>query len=198
MKQKYGNFENEKSEFSSMLDKKNKEIDHLNEEWQDSSKKLAEANKARFEMKYKLDEIKNSDIRKEFKEKRLEQEKNMLTLQLQQIKNDLNIKTNTLNNLQKDKTASLLDIQIKHDTLQQKHIHVETRLETFKKKCETQDVKLEGLMTKLKNLSEDHVQTENNMQQELTAQTKLVQLYKVWFLHCLYSKIYLLFTFLFI
>merc|ERR1712025_664367 len=82
MKQNFGSLQNEKGDFSAMLEKKNKEIDRLNEEWQEASKKLAEANKARYQMKYELDEIKNSDVRKEFKEKRLEQEKSMLEQQL--------------------------------------------------------------------------------------------------------------------
>ena len=65
----------------------------------------------RYEMKYQLDEIKNSDVRREFKEKRIEQEKSVLQQMLDRANNELRAKTNVLSNLQKDKTSAVRLVQ---------------------------------------------------------------------------------------
>ena len=76
-------------------------------------------------------------------------------------------------------SCSVLVFSDKLDQLHQKNKHTETQLNIYKKKCDTQSTKIDGLVAKMKNTSEEHSQAENTMQQELTAQTKLVQLYKV-------------------
>ena len=146
------------------------------------SKQLGEANKIRYELQYKHDEFKNADVRKEFKEKRLEQEKSMLLQQLDQVTSDLQTKTASVNELQKDQTSKILDLEGKLENYEQENLHLRTGLETVKKTSKEQGKKIELLMNKIQRASEEHIEAENNMQQELTAQTKLVQLYKVSFL----------------
>ncbi|XP_057291201.1 nucleoprotein TPR-like isoform X3 [Hydractinia symbiolongicarpus] len=178
LKQKSILLEQEKCELAEVMEKKNKEIDRLNEEWNEMSTKLADANTVRYQLQYKLDEIKNSDVRKEFKEKRLEQEKSMLLQQIEQMTSDLKTKSAQVVDLNKDKSAKLLGLESKCETLQQENAQFKAGLEASKKTCLEQERKIEMLLAKLKRIAEEHIEVESNMQQELTAQNKLVQLYK--------------------
>jgi len=178
LKQKYSYLEGEKFDFAEIIEKKNNEVERLNEEWTEMSKNLAEANKLKYEAQYKLDEIKNSDIRREYKEKRLEQEKQMLERQVEQISEDLQIKTELVNSLKKDTTSKLLDIEAKYETCIQEIIQLKKSLANSKETCAAQKKKLDQLMIKLKRQSEEYTESENSIQQELSSQTKLVQLYK--------------------
>lgn len=181
MKQKYSHLEGEKVDFSEVVEKKNKEIERLNEEWNEISKKLAESNKARFELQYNLDEIKNSDIRKEFKEKRLEQEKVMMQQTIDQLKSDLKERTSLASEFKKDNISKILDLETKNNMLDQENQQLKQVLAVSKKTCKEQASKIEDMFSKMKRAAEEHVEAENNMQQELSSQTKLVQLYKVMF-----------------
>ena len=181
MKQKYSHLEGEKVDFSEVVEKKNKEIERLNEEWNEISKKLAESNKARFELQYNLDEIKNSDIRKEFKEKRLEQEKVMMQQTIDQLKSDLKERTSLASEFKKDNISKILDLETKNNMLDQENQQLKQVLAVSKKTCKEQESKIEDMFSKMKRAAEEHVEAENNMQQELSSQTKLVQLYKVMF-----------------
>ena len=121
--------ENEKLDFAEIIETKNAELDRLNQEWNEMSQKLAEANKTKYEFQYQLDEIKNSDVRKEFKEKRLEQEKSMLLRQIEQMSSELRVKTDLVNNLQKDTTSKLLEVESKYATAQQEVLQLKNSLE---------------------------------------------------------------------
>lgn len=179
MKQKYSHLEDEKVDFSEILEKKNKEIERLNEEWTEISKKLSDSNKTRFEHQYHLDEIKNSEIRKEFKEKRLEQEKLMMQQTIDQLRSDLKERTSLASVFKKDNISKILDLETKNNMLDQENVQLKKVLAISKKTGKDQAAKIEDMFSKMKRAAEEHVEVENNMQQELTSQTKLVQLYKV-------------------
>jgi len=179
MKRKYSHLEDEKVDFSEVIEKKNKEIERLTQEWNEMSSKLSEANKVRYELQYKLDEIKNSDIRKEFKEKRLEQEKVMLQQTIDQLKSDLKERTSLATEFKKDNITKILELETKNNMFEQENSQLKKILESTKKMCKEQEEKIDNIFMKMKRAAEEHVETENNMQQELTSQTKLVQLYKV-------------------
>lgn len=166
-------------DFSEILEKKSKEIERLTEEWNDISKRLTDANKDRYELQYKLDEIKNSDIRKEFKEKRLEQEKSMLTQQVGQLKKDLEEKTSLAIEFRKENMGKVIDLETKNGLLTQENNQLKKILEASKKTCKEQEGKIADLLAKMKRAAEEHIEAENNMQQELASQSKLVELYKV-------------------
>ena len=143
------------------------------------SNKLSEANKVRYRLQYDLDEIKNSDIRKEFKEKRLEQEKSMLLQQLEDMTNELKLKSELLIQAQRDQTSKFIDIESKYEISNQENVQLRSNLEIYKDTCAEQEKKLKLLMSKLEQISEENVELQHNMQQELSSQTKLVELYKV-------------------
>lgn len=178
IKQKYSHLEDEKIDIYEIVEKKNKEIERLNTEWNEMSTKLHEANKVKCEIQYKLDEIKNSDVRKEFKEKRLEQEKVMMQQTINQLKADLQERTSLATEFKKDNISKILDLETKKNMLEQENLQLKKLLEASKKTVKEQEDKVESLFTKLKRAAEEHVEVENNMQQELTSQTKLVKLYK--------------------
>ncbi|XP_065676121.1 nucleoprotein TPR-like isoform X1 [Hydra vulgaris] len=170
--------EHEKADFAEILEKKNSEIDRINEEWSDMSKKLSESNKIRYRLQYDLDEIKNSDIRKEFKEKRLEQEKSMLLQQIDHITNELKLKSELLIQTQRDQSSKFIDVELKYESISQENVQLKSNLEICKETCAEQEKKLKLLMSKIERISDENIEVQHNMQQELSSQTKLVELYK--------------------
>ena len=176
--QRYRLLDNEKLELLEQVEKKNREVERLNEEWKSMSEKLSASEKVKYELQYKFDEIKNHEITREFKEKRLEQEKNMLSQQVKQLTNDLKAKSANLSSTQRNTTNELQNLRIKFEEKDVENIHLSKSVETFKKTCEEQERKLELLAAKLKRGVEEHLESERTLQVELNAQNKLVDLYR--------------------
>eukprot|EP00794_Sanderia_malayensis_P010976 gene10976-12139_t len=161
-----------------LLEKKGKEVDRLNEEWKSMSKKLSDTTNAKYEAQSKLDEIKSSEFTKEFKLKRLEQEKDLLTSQNAHLSAELNAKADELIEIKKNKANEVLDLQAMCDK-QAKEIQIlQSNLENVTKTSEEQEEKIIKLIERLKQAREEMAKSEDHMERELAAKTKLVELYK--------------------
>ena len=69
------------------------------------SEKLSAANTAKCEIQVKLDEIQSQDVSVKYREKRLEQEKQLLTSQNEWLSTELQSKSNELLAVRKDKVS---------------------------------------------------------------------------------------------
>ncbi|XP_065056789.1 nucleoprotein TPR-like isoform X2 [Rhopilema esculentum] len=170
--------EDEKATLLEVLEKKSKEIERLDNEWKSMSQKLSEATKANYEAQAKLDEFQSGDITREFKLKRLEQEKDLLSSQNAHLTTQLNGKTEELSTLKRNKTSEVLDLQNLADSQKNQLESVTKSCESYKAKLEEQESKMETLMEKLKRARGELADTDSTMTQELNAKNKLVELYK--------------------
>ncbi|XP_078680358.1 nucleoprotein TPR-like isoform X2 [Branchiostoma floridae x Branchiostoma belcheri] len=170
--------EEEKQEMHRMLEKKTSEIDRLNDEWKSMSEQLAEANSTRLEAKVKLDQIESQELTIKYKEKRLEQEKELLTNQNQWLNTELEKKTQELLNLRKEKSTEILHLKTQLDSKTEEASHLLGTVEGLKKTTTDQTSRIETLIQKLKDSHDAQSIADEQFRNELHSQKKLASLYQ--------------------
>ncbi|CAH3021550.1 unnamed protein product [Porites evermanni] len=170
--------ESEKLELLSVVERKNQEIDRLNEEWKTMSEKLSEANSVKCEAQAKLNHIESQETSFKFREKRIEQEKELLQKQVTWSNEELKTKTEELVNLRKEKSSQVLELQTQLDERTEELSHLRTSAEALKESNTDMSNKVESYMQKLKEAREQLVKIEDHFKTELASQSKLAVLYK--------------------
>ncbi|KAK6990642.1 nucleoprotein TPR [Biomphalaria glabrata] len=171
--------ENENRDLLLISNKKSKEIESLNGEITELRKKLSIANNDKCEAQAKLNSIQSEEVSREFREKRLEQEKEQLEKQVEWLNNQLTEKTNQLCHVRKEKMSNILEVQSQLEEKVQELSHLQSVVESMKAAAEEQSAKIDGLVKKLKEERDEQVQLEEQFRQELAVQKRLTDLYKV-------------------
>ncbi|KAJ7387616.1 hypothetical protein OS493_000951 [Desmophyllum pertusum] len=159
--------ESEKLELLSVVERKNQEIDRLNG-----------ANSTKCEAQAKLDQIQSQETSFKFREKRIEQEKELIERQNKWLSEELKTKTDELVKLRKEKSSQVLELQSQLDERTEELSHLKTSAETLKESNTELNNKVESYMHKLKEAREQLVKTEDHFKTELASQSKLAVLYK--------------------
>uniref|UniRef100_A0A8B9J840 Nucleoprotein TPR n=1 Tax=Astyanax mexicanus TaxID=7994 RepID=A0A8B9J840_ASTMX len=139
------------------------------------SDKLVETSAARNELQLKLDEIQSSELSIQHREKRMEQEKELLQNQNTWLNSELKTKTDELFRLTRDKGKEILQIKC---TLESKNEEVLKEVTALKKTSETLQKKTEDLLNKLKEEKDQRTAMEEKYRNELNANLRLCTLYK--------------------
>ncbi|XP_077991395.1 nucleoprotein TPR-like [Glandiceps talaboti] len=170
--------ESEKREYVELLQKKNHEIERLNEEWSNLSDKLAAANTAKVQAQAKLDEILGEDVTTKYREKRLQQEKELLNQQNGWLNKELKLKTNELLALRKESSTEILQLRSELENKRDEVKHLQETVTSLKGTNDTQSSRIEAHILKIKDVQDENAQREEQFRAELQAQTKLSNLYK--------------------
>nr|XP_002734339.1 PREDICTED: nucleoprotein TPR-like [Saccoglossus kowalevskii] len=170
--------ETDKRDLVELVEKKNQEIERLNDEWHDLSEKLGASNTAKVQAQAKLDELLGEDVTAKYREKRLEQEKDLLSQQNDWMSKELKEKTNELLAFKRTKSAEILELKTTLETQSEELKHSQEVFETVKKTNEIQSSRIEALIQKVKDVHDAAAQNEEQSRNELAAQTKLTGLYK--------------------
>ncbi|XP_060076894.1 nucleoprotein TPR-like [Ylistrum balloti] len=168
----------DKRDLSVLLEKRNKEIDRINEEWKELTEKVSRANTEKCEAQAKLAEVQNENVTLNFQNKRLEQEKNQIQGLLDLLDKQLSDKTNELLNVKKEQTSSLLETQSKLEEKFGENKFLQETVEALKSSQGEQASKIDGLISKLKEARNGMAQSEDQFNQELQAKGRLIDLYK--------------------
>ncbi|CAL1544987.1 unnamed protein product [Lymnaea stagnalis] len=171
--------ENEKRDLTLIANKRNKEIERLNEEINELNKKLHSSNNEKCEAQARLNEVQSEQVSREYREKRLEKEKEQLEKQVEWFNEQLTEKTNQLSNVRKEKTSHVLEIQSQLEEKTQELEHLRAVVESLKQASEEQSNKMDALNKKLKDERDEQVQLEEQFRQELGVQIRLSDLYKM-------------------
>uniref|UniRef100_A0A4W3JYD9 Nucleoprotein TPR n=1 Tax=Callorhinchus milii TaxID=7868 RepID=A0A4W3JYD9_CALMI len=123
--------------------------------------KLAETNSAKIDLQLKLDELQVSEISIKYREKRLEQEKELLQNQ-----------TNWLN------SNEILELRCNLENKKDEVSSIEEQISTLKGANENFKKQIDDLMSKLKESKEHSASMEEKFRNELNAHIKLSNLYK--------------------
>ncbi|KAG8436525.1 hypothetical protein GDO86_007580 [Hymenochirus boettgeri] len=170
--------EAEKRDLVRTNERRAQEIEHLNDDIKRLSDKLKEANTAKVELQLKLDEIQSSEVSVKYREKRLEQEKELLQSQNTWLNNELKCKTDELLSVQKVKGNEILELKGNLENKQDEVSRLEEQLKSLKSCNENLQKQAEELMTKLKEAKEQQASSEEKFHNELNANIKLGNLYK--------------------
>ncbi|XP_074858366.1 nucleoprotein TPR isoform X2 [Carettochelys insculpta] len=180
--------ENEKRDLVRTSERRSQEIEHLNEDVKRLNEKLTEANTAKVELQIKLDELQTSDVSVKYREKRLEQEKELLQNQNTWLHTELKAKTDELLLIAREKGNEILELKCSLENKKEEVSRMEEQVNSLKLSNENLQKHVEDLLTKLKEYfwlllyieqaKEQQAGMEERFHNELNAHIKLSNLYK--------------------
>uniref|UniRef100_A0A672I278 Translocated promoter region a, nuclear basket protein n=1 Tax=Salarias fasciatus TaxID=181472 RepID=A0A672I278_SALFA len=103
--------EAEKRELARLLEKRTQEVENLTEDVKRLNEKLTDANKVKMELQLKLDGIESSAASVQHREKRMEQEKELLEKKAEWLSAELKTKTEELLKTSREKGKEILELQ---------------------------------------------------------------------------------------
>lgn len=103
----------ERDELAKMVDRRNAELERLQLDIDMLSKQLESAVSAKCEALAQSEEVASMKLTIEYKEKRLDQERNLLNSQLENLTADLNQRTEELLNMRRDNTSRCIQLETK-------------------------------------------------------------------------------------
>uniref|UniRef100_A0A3Q3CA94 Nucleoprotein TPR n=1 Tax=Haplochromis burtoni TaxID=8153 RepID=A0A3Q3CA94_HAPBU len=164
--------EAEKRELERLLEKRTQEVENVSEDVKRLNEKLTDSNKVKMELQLKLDEIQSSAASVQHREKRMEQEKELLEKKIEWLTAELKTKTEELLNTNREKGEEILELQSSLKSSEQK-VRLIHQLTVLKETGESQNKRAEDLNNKLKQSA-----MEEKYRNELNAHVKLSSLYK--------------------
>ncbi|KAJ8376133.1 hypothetical protein SKAU_G00067130 [Synaphobranchus kaupii] len=170
--------ETEKRELVRMLEKRSQEVEHLNEDLKRLSDKLVEANAAKMELQLKLDELQSSEVSIKYREKRMEQEKDLLQSQTTWLNAELKTKSEGLLSLSREKGNEILELKCNLENRKEEVTRLQDQVTSLKASNENLQKQTEDIINKLKEGKEQQASMEEKFRNELNAHIKLSNLYK--------------------
>uniref|UniRef100_A0A8C7LER7 Nucleoprotein TPR n=2 Tax=Oncorhynchus kisutch TaxID=8019 RepID=A0A8C7LER7_ONCKI len=170
--------EAERRELARLLEKRTQDVENLTEDVKQLNDKLAETNTAKIDLQLKLDEIQSSEVSIQHREKRMEQEKELLQNQNTWLNSDLKTKTEELLSVSREKGKEILELKCSFECKKDEVTRLQTQVTNLKKSSENLQKRVEDLMTKLKEAKDHHSTMEEKYRNEQNAHIKLSNLYK--------------------
>ncbi|KAM9845249.1 nucleoprotein TPR-like [Aulostomus maculatus] len=170
--------EAERRELARQLENRSREVENLTEDVKRLNEKLTEANKTKMELQLKLDDIVSSEASVQHREKRMEQEKELLEKKMEWLAAELKTKTEELLNTSRDKGRETLELQGSLRSSKEQVTGLEGQLKALRAMSESQRKRAEELNNKLKQAKDERSAMEDKYRNELNAHVKLSSLYK--------------------
>ncbi|XP_051554060.1 nucleoprotein TPR-like isoform X2 [Myxocyprinus asiaticus] len=170
--------EAENRELSRLLEKRSQEVENLSEDLKRLNDKLVETNTIKMELQLKLDELQSSEVSIEYREKRMEQEKELLRNQNTWLNSELKSKTDELFTLSREKGKEILELRCSLESKKEEVTRLQDQVNTMKKNNDRMQNSTEDLMNKLKEAKDQRTSMEEKYRNELNANLKLCNLYK--------------------
>uniref|UniRef100_A0A2I3RFW4 Nucleoprotein TPR n=1 Tax=Pan troglodytes TaxID=9598 RepID=A0A2I3RFW4_PANTR len=170
--------EAEKRDLIRTNERLSQELEYLTEDVKRLNEKLKESNTTKGELQLKLDELQASDVSVKYREKRLEQEKELLHSQNTWLNTELKTKTDELLALGREKGNEILELKCNLENKKEEVSRLEEQMNGLKTSNEHLQKHVEDLLTKLKEAKEQQASMEEKFHNELNAHIKLSNLYK--------------------
>ncbi|NWV77931.1 TPR protein, partial [Dasyornis broadbenti] len=170
--------EAEKRDLVRTSERRSQEVEHLNEDVKRLNEKLTEANTEKAKLQLKLDELQTSDVSMKYREKRLEQEKELLQSQNTWLNAELKAKTDELLHTAREKGNEILELKCSLENKKEEVSRMEEQVNSLKQSNENLQKHVEELLNKLKEAKEQQASMEERFHNELNAHIKLSNLYK--------------------
>uniref|UniRef100_A0A671V9U2 Translocated promoter region, nuclear basket protein n=1 Tax=Sparus aurata TaxID=8175 RepID=A0A671V9U2_SPAAU len=142
------------------------------------NEKLTETSKVKMELQLKLDDIQSTEASVQHREKRMEQEKELLEKKIEWVTAELQTKTEELLKTNREKGKEILELQGSLKNSKDQVTRLENQLSTLKETAESQTKRATDLINKLKQAKDEQSAMEEKYRNELNAHVKLSSLYK--------------------
>ncbi|XP_019730825.1 translocated promoter region b, nuclear basket protein isoform X4 [Hippocampus comes] len=171
--------ETQKLELVRTLERRSLEVEHLNDDLRQLNDKLVEVSASKMSQQLRLDELEATGVNIKYKEKRMEQEKELLDGQTSWLNAELKAKSEELMNLSRQKGKEILDLKCSLENKIDELNRVQEQVASLKTLNENHQKQNDDLIHKLKEAKEQQTTTEEKFRNELNANIKLSNLYKV-------------------
>nr|XP_033817183.1 nucleoprotein TPR isoform X1 [Geotrypetes seraphini] len=170
--------EAEKRDLVRTTERRAEELEHLHEDLKRLNAKLIETNTAKVELQLKLDELQSSEVSVKYREKRMEQEKELLQSQNTWLNAELKSKTDEVLFLAREKGNEILELKCNLENKKDEVTRMEEQVTSLKLLNENLQKQAGDLLNKVKEAKEQQSSMEERFQNELNANIKLSNLYK--------------------
>uniref|UniRef100_A0A8D0A405 Nucleoprotein TPR n=1 Tax=Sander lucioperca TaxID=283035 RepID=A0A8D0A405_SANLU len=171
--------EAEKRELVRTLERRSLEVEHLNDDFRQLNDKLVEVNTSKMALQMKLDELESAEVNIKYKEKRMEQEKELLNGQTSWLNEELKAKSEELLSLSRQKGNEILELKCNLENKEDELNGLQDQVASLKTSNEHLQKQNEDMISKLKEAKEQQATMEEKFRNELNANIKLSNLYKV-------------------
>uniref|UniRef100_A0A4W6CZ19 Nucleoprotein TPR n=1 Tax=Lates calcarifer TaxID=8187 RepID=A0A4W6CZ19_LATCA len=171
--------ETEKRDLVRTLERRSLEVEHLNDDLRQLNDKLVEVNTSKMALQMKLDELEAAEVNIKYKEKRMEQEKELLHGQTSWLNEELKAKSEELLSLSRQKGNEILELKCTLENKEDELNRLQDQVASLKTSNENLQKQNEDMISKLKDAKEQQANMEEKFRNELNANIKLSNLYKV-------------------
>uniref|UniRef100_A0A4W6CZ31 Nucleoprotein TPR n=1 Tax=Lates calcarifer TaxID=8187 RepID=A0A4W6CZ31_LATCA len=170
--------ETEKRDLVRTLERRSLEVEHLNDDLRQLNDKLVEVNTSKMALQMKLDELEAAEVNIKYKEKRMEQEKELLHGQTSWLNEELKAKSEELLSLSRQKGNEILELKCTLENKEDELNRLQDQVASLKTSNENLQKQNEDMISKLKDAKEQQANMEEKFRNELNANIKLSNLYK--------------------
>ncbi|XP_058493933.1 translocated promoter region b, nuclear basket protein isoform X1 [Solea solea] len=170
--------EGEKRDLVRTLERRSLEVEHVNDDLRQLNDKLVEGNSSKMTLQMKLDELEAAEVNIKYKEKRMEQEKELLSGQISWLNEELKAKSGELLSLSRQKGNDILELKCILENKEDELNRLRDQVASLKSSNENLQRQSEDMIGKLKDAKEQQTTMEEKFRNELNANIKLSNLYK--------------------
>ncbi|KAK1796183.1 hypothetical protein P4O66_008871, partial [Electrophorus voltai] len=170
--------EAEKRELVRTLERRSQEVENQSEDLKQLNDRLAEVNAARMQLQLKLEESEASEVSIKYKERRMDQERELLQGQVTWLSDELKTKREDLLTLSRQKGSEVLELKCSLSTKEDEVARLQDHVASLKSSNENLQKQTEDMIGKLKEAKEQQASLEEKFRNELNANIKLSNLYK--------------------
>ncbi|KAK9464611.1 hypothetical protein V1512DRAFT_267961 [Lipomyces arxii] len=161
-----------------IIDKKNKEIASLHEEFDEVQTKYRDSRKIIVELQSKLQEAETEKLSSKFREQNLSQEIELLTTNNTWLDGELNAKAAEFSKFRREKSAQISKLQTELDSALSSVTSLTNSNEALNGRVGTLSKNYEDALLKIKNLQDANAAAEENFQKEMATQQRLAELWE--------------------
>uniref|UniRef100_A0A665W9I2 Nucleoprotein TPR n=1 Tax=Echeneis naucrates TaxID=173247 RepID=A0A665W9I2_ECHNA len=170
--------EAEKRDLVRTLERRSLEVEHLNDDLRQLHDKLVEVNTSKMTLQMKLDELEAAEVNIKYKEKRMEQEKELLHGQASWLNEELNAKSEELLSVSRQKGNEILELKCTLQDKEDELSRLQDQVASLKTSNDNIQKQKDDMISKLKDAKEQQATLEEKFRNELNANIKLSNLYK--------------------
>uniref|UniRef100_A0A671P547 Nucleoprotein TPR n=1 Tax=Sinocyclocheilus anshuiensis TaxID=1608454 RepID=A0A671P547_9TELE len=170
--------EAEKRELVRTLERRSQEMERQSEDLKHLNDRLVEVNAEKMQFQLKLDESEATEVSIKFKEKRMEQEKDLLQGQVTWLNTELKAKSEELLSISRQKGNEILELQCNLNNKEDEIACLQDQVTSLKASNENLQRQAEEVITKMREAKEQQASLEEKFSNELNANIKLSNLYK--------------------
>ncbi|XP_056234466.1 translocated promoter region b, nuclear basket protein [Seriola aureovittata] len=170
--------EAEKRDLVRTLERRSLEVEHLNDDLRQLNDKLVEVSTSKMALQMKLDELEAAEVNIKYKEKRMEQEKELLHGQTSWLNGELKAKSEEMLSLSRQKGNEILELKCTLENKEDELNRLQDQVASLKTSNDNLQKQNEDMISKLKEAKEQQATMEEKFRNELNANIKLSNLYK--------------------